>query len=321
MIKPAISIIVPVYNAEKYLHRCIDSILAQTFYNFELLLINDGSRDNSGIICDEYANEDSRVRVFHSENLGVSAARNIGLKNAYGEWIAFIDSDDWISLTMYEKLYMCAKSSSADIIYCDYYQDFGNREVYEMVDDLNISKLELFKSLLVKGWPVIWNKIYRSEIFKKNNILFLEGCNFCEDLLFTVESFYYSKNNVYINEALYHYNRTNINSLVRTLWTKDKMVKNIQDGIDVIERLILFFKCKDMYNLLEKELAWSLLKAKVGYMYLKEKRQYYFNLYPELNKYIYSNPLTSRKIKILQTCMLFTFLWCMVDVALIFKKK
>ena len=76
-----------------------------------------------------------------------------------------------------------------------------------------------------------------------------------------------------------------------------------------------------MYNLLEKELAWSLLKAKVGYMYLKEKRQYYFNLYPELNKYIYSNPLTSRKTKILQTCMLFTFLWCMVDVALIFKKK
>ena len=93
---PKISVIVPVYNTEQYLHRCIDSILAQTFPDFELLLIDDGSKDNSGRICDEYAAKDSRIRVFHKENGGVSSARNLGLDTAQGEWIAFVDSDDWL---------------------------------------------------------------------------------------------------------------------------------------------------------------------------------------------------------------------------------
>ena len=98
---PKISVIVPVYNVEKYLHRCVDSILAQTFNDFELLLIDDGSKDKSGAICDEYAAKDSRVRVFHKENGGVSSARNLGLENAKGDWIIFIDSDDWIADDMF----------------------------------------------------------------------------------------------------------------------------------------------------------------------------------------------------------------------------
>ena len=96
MENPKISIIVPVYNAERYLHRCIDSILAQTFRDFELLLIDDGSKDNSGYICDEYAEKDERVKVWHKENGGVSSARNVGLDNARGEWVTFADSDDWL---------------------------------------------------------------------------------------------------------------------------------------------------------------------------------------------------------------------------------
>ena len=93
---PQISIVVPVYNVEKYLERCIDSILAQTFTDFELLLINDGSKDSSGLICDKYAEKDSRIRVFHKENEGVSRARNLGISNARGRWLCFIDSDDWV---------------------------------------------------------------------------------------------------------------------------------------------------------------------------------------------------------------------------------
>ena len=102
---PKISVIVPVYNVEKYLHRCVDSILAQTFTDFELLLINDGSKDSSGVICDEYAAKDSRVLVFHKENGGVSSARNMGLDNAKGEWISFVDSDDWVEKEYLETLY------------------------------------------------------------------------------------------------------------------------------------------------------------------------------------------------------------------------
>ena len=93
---PKISVIIPVYNTEKFLHRCIDSVLAQTYTDFELLLIDDGSKDSSGTICDEYAEKDSRVRVFHKENGGVSSARNLGLDNAQGEWVTFVDSDDYI---------------------------------------------------------------------------------------------------------------------------------------------------------------------------------------------------------------------------------
>ena len=94
--RPKITVIIPVYNAESTLRRCLDSILAQTFTDFECLLINDGSKDRSGEICEEYANKDSRVRVFHKENGGVSSARNVGLDNARGEWITFCDSDDTV---------------------------------------------------------------------------------------------------------------------------------------------------------------------------------------------------------------------------------
>ena len=103
-----ISIIVPIYNAEQYLHRCIDSILAQSYIDFELLLIDDGSPDNCGAICDEYANQDSRVHVFHKENEGVSSARNLGMAHAQGDWITFIDADDYVHPISYP---LCMRST------------------------------------------------------------------------------------------------------------------------------------------------------------------------------------------------------------------
>ena len=116
-----ISIIVPVYNTETYLRRCIDSILAQTFTDFELLLIDDGSTDGSGAICDEYAQKDSRVRVFHKENTGVSATRNLGIEKSKGEYLIFIDSDDyWIDNNSLEQLYVTATNNDLDIVRGEY---------------------------------------------------------------------------------------------------------------------------------------------------------------------------------------------------------
>lgn len=108
-----ISIIVPVYNAERYLHKCIDSILNQTYNDIELLLINDGSTDLSGVICDEYAQNDNRIRVLHKENSGVSATRNIGLDNITGEYVTFIDADDWIETSMLNDVYEKIKADDA----------------------------------------------------------------------------------------------------------------------------------------------------------------------------------------------------------------
>ena len=125
-ITPKISVIVPVYNAEKYLHRCIDSILSQTFTDFELLLINDGSNDGSGAICDEYAAKDSRVRVFHKENCGVSSARNLGIVNSTAEFVVLIDSDDWFALDTLEVLLKEQKKYDADCVVFGFTQTSGN---------------------------------------------------------------------------------------------------------------------------------------------------------------------------------------------------
>ena len=118
MDNPKISVIVPVYNVERYLRRCIDSILAQTFTDFELLLIDDGSKDSSGEICDEYAAKDSRIIVFHKENGGVSSARNVGLDNVRGEWVAFVDADDKISDGYF---HICEEHENADVVVKPFY--------------------------------------------------------------------------------------------------------------------------------------------------------------------------------------------------------
>ena len=183
-ILPKISIIVPIYNTEKYLHRCIDSILAQSFSRFELLLINDGSQDNSGKICDDYAAKDSRVRVFHKENGGVSSARNLGLDNARGEWITFVDSDDFV----YEN-------------YLENFDVFTNKD-YDLINqglkiDKNFNGCSEFKfsfngerdnwlneATLNGTFGYIVIKLFKSEIIKTNKIYFNTEIRFQEDELF-----------------------------------------------------------------------------------------------------------------------------------------
>ena len=118
---PSISVISPIYNMERLLSKCIDSILAQTFNDFELILIDDGSTDRSGVICDEYATRDSRIKVIHKKNEGVSIARQLGIDFAQGEYTIHIDPDDWVEPKMLEELYKKAKSEHADMVICDYY--------------------------------------------------------------------------------------------------------------------------------------------------------------------------------------------------------
>lgn len=132
---PKISVIVPVYNVEKFLRRCIDSILAQTFTDFELLLIDDGSKDKSGEICDEYAAKDARIRVFHKQNGGVSSARNLGIDKAQGEWVYFVDSDDWIEIETLS-IVQSIDMRKIGIIKFGYYEDFYDGKI-NIVSDNN----------------------------------------------------------------------------------------------------------------------------------------------------------------------------------------
>ena len=147
---PKISVIVAVYKAEAYLHRCVDSLLAQTFQNFEILLVDDGSPDNSGKICDDYAKQDARIRVFHKENGGVSSARQCGIDHAKGEYTTHVDPDDWVEPTMLEDLYRKANEEDADMVLSDFYLEYRDNIKYEKRQPSSL-KIKNILLLLLEG--------------------------------------------------------------------------------------------------------------------------------------------------------------------------
>ena len=208
MNSPKISVIVPLYNAEKYLHNCVDSILSQTFTDFELLLINDGSKDSSGKICDEYATLDSRVRVFHKENGGVSSARNLGLDNAQGEWITFVDSDDeFVDNNCLTLLYQ----PKFDLINYGYecYDVNGKKTLTtsifhnEFVLDRDKAISYVYSCDYYQFYSVA--KLYCNSIIKKNNIRFDESLYYSEDRLFIIEYLSYCKKIYSSSHSIYKY--------------------------------------------------------------------------------------------------------------------
>lgn len=170
-----VSIIIPVYNSEKYLEDCLNSVINQTYKDFEVLLIDDGSTDRSGKICDYYSQKDKRFKVFHRKNKGVSAARNFALEIAQGEYIAFIDSDDVVNEHFIEFLITICIDNQADIAYCDSYNFNSNESLFEISENKNITNVTLtnFDSSYAlqhfyDTWmnPAIWNKLIKKELFE-----------------------------------------------------------------------------------------------------------------------------------------------------------
>ena len=182
MSRPKISVIVPVYKAEAYLCRCVDSILSQTFEDFELLLIDDGSPDRSGEICDEYAKRDCRVRVFHKENGGVSSARQCGLDHALGEYVIHADPDDWMESEMLCVLYNKVKERNSDIALCDFVENYRDEQlvIRQNVAETPRKCIPLFFSRKLHG--SCCNKLIRRSLFIDNYICFPKKVNLWEDL-------------------------------------------------------------------------------------------------------------------------------------------
>ena len=167
--KPLLSIIVPVYKVENYLQKCIDSILAQTFTDVELILVDDGSPDNCPALCDAAAAKDARIRVIHQKIGGLSAARNAGLDVARGEWIGFVDSDDYIAPEMYETLYKAVQSTGADLALCDYVKvdETGAlcTQTHVAVPQKSLTGRELLQKAYWTTVQIAWNKLYHRTIF------------------------------------------------------------------------------------------------------------------------------------------------------------
>lgn len=206
----SISIIVPVYNVSQYLRRCIDSILAQSFKDFELILIDDGSTDDSGRICDEYASKDSRVFALHKQNGGVSSARNAGLNHAHGDWVAFVDSDDWLERN-YLAIFLKQITSVTDLVLQSFWNHWENTEKTTAVI---LPTREIHGNYRLVQWleetpgvhnGFIWHRLFKRALIEKEHIRFAEDIHFAEDGWFF---FRYLKNAQYFNltsEAGYHY--------------------------------------------------------------------------------------------------------------------
>ena len=249
--KPKISVIIPVYNVEKWLNKCVDSILSQSYENFEVILVNDGSTDKSGDICDKYLKEDNRVKVFDILNSGQSVARNIGLKEAKGDYILFIDSDDYISdKAIIEKFINILYSNNYDFIYTSYcrFED-GNEEKITEILPINLTNDEIKnkegKDILVdllnknSFHHAPYLKVCRKEFILNNKLFFREGYyNEYEEWTFKV--FYYAKK-IFIYDKSWYMRRMRENSTI-TSRNESAICKKLCDRLIIADDLIKFFE-------------------------------------------------------------------------------
>lgn len=242
---PLISVIVPVYKVEPYLHRCVDSILTQTFTDFELILVDDGSPDNCGAICDAYAASDSRVRVIHQENGGLSAARNAGIDWAFAhsdsQWLSFVDSDDWVHPCFLEYLYRAAEETKASVSACG----FKRVEEYEAAEPAAYSSQVMAWEEFYMQDPVIgavaWNKLYKKELFQE--LRYPVG-KIHEDEFLTYKLLYRAGKVVWIPAELLFYFQ-NPSGIMKSQFSLKRL-----DGVDAIREQYVFaqeIKNRDLY--------------------------------------------------------------------------
>lgn len=223
-----ISIIVPVYNCEKYLEDCIQSLLNQTIKECEFIFINDGSTDKSYHILNKYERVDKRIVVLNEDNQGVSVARNIGIEAATGEYIGFVDGDDWIDLNMYEVLYHTAVKNNLDLVISNFEQELDGKEIInrlDIVDNLVINKEKIIADILPQFLQhdklnTVCNKIYKRKIIIENKIRFSKAVALGEDGAFNIKFFSSAKSLMYINYTGYNY-REVVGSATRNIFEKD----------------------------------------------------------------------------------------------------
>ncbi len=294
-----ISIIIPIYNVEKYLRRCLGSIVNQTLKDIECLLINDGSPDQSQQIIDEYVSKYPHLfKSYIKENGGLSDARNFGLNYATGEYIAFVDSDDWIEPTMYEKMYETAINQSADLVVCDFLMEWELMGVSNYIQGLRCDSSDPSKNFLISP-PSAWNKLYKAELFLKTNIRYPKGIWY-EDLATTAKIIPFCKKISYVNEAFVHYIQRE-GSIMSTI--NEKML-DIYKAIESIEE---YYRKNEIYEKYKKEIEYMYIENLVlygnmrflqlenGHKYIKESVQYINDKFPTWQKNPYISNLAKKE--------------------------
>lgn len=238
-----ISIIIPVYNVEPYVRRCLDSVINQTYTNLEILLIDDGSTDNGGKICDEYAEKDNRIKIFHKPNGGVASARNIGLNNFTGDFLGFLDPDDWAEPEMFEVLYNVLRKNNVSFSTVSYYFEYDDHcETAcprEKIDNRVLTSKEIllymFRGNYYAGFLLaLWNKLFRVDIIKNNNLSFDETARAASDAKFTTDIVLTQNcTSFFCNKPLYHYYQRDLSI------SNIKINKNEFDRLRILNEIII----------------------------------------------------------------------------------
>lgn len=242
MANPKISVIVPVYNVEKYINRCLDSLLAQSYQNLQIILVDDGSQDRSASICDEYATLDNRITVIHKENGGLSSARNAGLRIADGEYIGYVDSDDWIEPDMYYMMINAILDNGAQLAACRYKQVTPDRTIDNGSPDIVCLTRDELLDIYVNEHPKyiiynsVWSKLYSRELVK--DLIFPEGRN-SEDIVYTTTAFCRLDRAVYIDKGLYNYVTGRPDSIMNDAKSKKRC---LEDEIPFLRQQIQIYR-------------------------------------------------------------------------------
>lgn len=277
--KPIISIIVPVYNVEKYIHKCIDSILSQSYTDFEVLLIDDGSTDSSGIICDEYARKDARIRVFHKENGGVSSARNIGILNAKGKYSIHVDADDWIEINMLQMMFSQIKKRNSDMLIVDYFKNNNKKQNKIIQKPSSLNPYDCICDILTGNlMGSTCNKLVKHELYMKHNICFPTNINYCEDCMVVIQLLLQANKIDYLNEAFYHYNYNPSSITAKPVKTNLNGLINYNYHLDTILGHNLYFKEAIIISKIKTKS--TLLRSR---LYTSKE---YDEIFPEISKYI-----------------------------------
>ncbi|GEM53434.1 glycosyltransferase family 2 protein [Empedobacter brevis] len=292
-----ISVIVAIYNAEEFLEKCLDSIKEQTFKNFEVILINDGSLDSSAEICNSYVKDDNRFKVFHIANEGVGNARNLGIKSALGKYIIHVDADDYVESEYLEILYNEIEAKQFDMVFCNFnrlYDD--NKLVIENIEGC-YSPIDLIKEILLGNQlGVLWNKLMRTDILKKYGLNVQNQINMCEDLHLTIRYLLKSSNIHFVNKPLYNYRynihsysyNRNSNSFVSMFWVVSSLETELSEyksflteyKLQLRRDLVLFGDRKEFKNIYPETYDY-VIRSKVltnfqKVLLLLEQKQIYF---------------------------------------------
>ena len=300
---PLVSVIVPVYNVEKYINRAIESIINQTYQNIEILLIDDGSQDGSGIICDEWSLKNNMIKTYHRQNLGPAASRNFGVKYSQGEWIIFIDSDDWVEPQYIEFLLSKALEYDLDVGMCGYYTEYGGHNstnsffIYDEKVFNSIDKKMLLKSCVLStkitssstttNIGVPWAKIYRRAFLINNNLWQNPELKRMQDMVFNLYVFWSAERIFYHQKPLYHYSKENRNAI-----TVAKTANFTDTALKILDELQRFSEISstDGFDEVVCCKAVKLIIEAIHLQFTNHNKRFITNL-NELNSFVYKTKI------------------------------